>query len=170
MLFIVTVGIANVAPIKTNVEFALCTKSWRRRSQSWGDSVAVSALGWFQLHEWSALSLLNGSAWLQHSLLIAALPFISSLSLSIPLTLSRSLSPPFVLSKNRHRHWTWNRRHVDDAPEVLGSGFLSLSLQITGQINMLALTDPEQVKPPGIPYIALACHHWQCSVGRAAFN
>ena len=42
---------------------------------------------------------------------------------------------------------TWNRSCFDDVPEVLGSELLSFSLQITAQINTLALTDPQQAMP-----------------------
>lgn len=68
------------------------------------------------------------------------------------------------LTASTERHgelwWTWNRSCFDDVPEDLGSGFLSFFLQITAQINMLALADPEQATaseshPPGN---CLHCH------------
>lgn len=43
---------------------------------------------------------------------------------------------------------TWNRNCFDDVPEVLRSGHSVLFLQITAQINTLALADPKQAMPP----------------------
>ena len=170
-LYIALVSIARVQAISLMKYLRVCSKSQCRQSHSWGDDAAVSALGQFQLREWSALRLLNGLPSLLYSLLIAALLFISSALALSPVT---EVCAVWELERSELRR-TWSRSCFDDVPEVFGVRITVLFPSDYRPDKYVGLdwptaSDAPRVPPPGSACIAMACHHCQHSAGRASSN